>query len=49
MKESKPMIANSEARGSAPADVARLTIAVGLAATAGIILTAAAAPVRWSA
>ncbi len=40
------MIANSEARGRLPRTLARLTIAVGLAATAGIILTATAVPVR---
>ena len=40
------MIANSEARGTLPRTLARLTMAVGLAATAGIILTATAAPVR---
>ena len=40
------MIANSEARGTLPRIVGRLTMAVGLAATAGIILTATAAPVR---
>ena len=40
------MIANSADRGTLTRTMARLTIAAGLAATAGIILTAAAAPVR---
>ncbi len=40
------MIANSEARGTLPRIAGRLTMAVALAATAGIILTATAAPVR---
>jgi len=40
------MIANSEYRRTLARTVGRLTVAVGLAATAGIILTATAAPVR---
>ena len=40
------MIANSADRGTLTRTMARLTIAAALAATAGIILTAAAAPVR---
>jgi type IV pilus assembly protein PilQ len=40
------MIANSEARGTLTGIAGRLTMAVALAATAGIILTATAAPVR---
>ena len=45
-RESNTMIANSADRGTLTRTMARLTIAAGLAATAGIILTAAAAPVR---
>jgi type IV pilus assembly protein PilQ len=40
------MIANSEDKGMLARAVSRLTMAVGLAATAGIILSATAAPVR---
>ncbi len=40
------MIANSEDTATLARTMGRLTIAVGLAATAGIILTATAAPVR---
>ena len=40
------MIANSEDKGTLARTVGRLTTAVGLAATAGIILSATAAPVR---
>ena len=40
------MIANSEDTGTLARTMGRLTIGVGLAATAGIILTATAAPVR---
>ena len=40
------MIANSEDTGALARTFGRLTMAVGLAATAGIILSATAAPVR---